>query len=135
VNLLSLSLRNPRRLILAWLRCMGAPTRESRISVLVIRSTLWAVRVCTNPASCRSTLLVASPQAHERMTSRFIGPLGLSWGLLLFLVDPGDIYPHSHNSYGNSKNSVYSISFSVLQCSLGLKSNTYRKPTKFLTHM
>jgi hypothetical protein len=33
VNLLSLSLRNPRRLILAWLHCMGASVRESRVSV------------------------------------------------------------------------------------------------------
>jgi hypothetical protein len=78
VNTLRLSLRNPRRLILAWLRCMEAPARESRISVTVTRSALWAIRVCTNPASCRSALLVVSPQAHERMTLRFIGPLGLS---------------------------------------------------------
>jgi hypothetical protein len=35
VNLLSLSLHNPRRLILAWLRCMGASTRESRASVAI----------------------------------------------------------------------------------------------------
>jgi hypothetical protein len=35
VNLLSLSLRNPRRLIFAWLRCMGASARESRISVAI----------------------------------------------------------------------------------------------------
>jgi hypothetical protein len=35
VNLLSLSLRNPRRLILAWLRCMGASARESRVSVVI----------------------------------------------------------------------------------------------------
>jgi hypothetical protein len=57
---------------------MEAPARESRISVAVIRLTLWVVRVCTNPALCLSALLVASPQAHERMTLRFIGPLGLS---------------------------------------------------------
>jgi hypothetical protein len=35
VNLLSLSLRNPRRLILAWLCCMGASARESRVSVAI----------------------------------------------------------------------------------------------------
>jgi len=35
VNLLSLSLRNPRRLILAWLCCMGALARESRVSVAI----------------------------------------------------------------------------------------------------
>jgi hypothetical protein len=53
---------------------MGAPARESRISIVVARSTLWAVWVCTNPAPCRSALLVVPPQAHERMTLRFIGP-------------------------------------------------------------
>jgi hypothetical protein len=35
VNLLNLSLRNPRRLILAWLCCMGALARESRVSVAI----------------------------------------------------------------------------------------------------
>jgi hypothetical protein len=35
---------------------------------VVIRSTLWVVQVYINPASCRSALLVVSPQAHERMT-------------------------------------------------------------------
>jgi hypothetical protein len=57
---------------------MGAPARESRISVVVARSTLWAVRAGINPASCRSALLIVPPQADERMTLRFIGPLGLS---------------------------------------------------------
>jgi hypothetical protein len=32
------------------------------------RSTLWAIRACTNPVSRRSALLVVSPQAHEGMT-------------------------------------------------------------------
>jgi len=35
VNLPSLSLRNLRRLILAWLRSMRAPARESRVSVAI----------------------------------------------------------------------------------------------------
>jgi hypothetical protein len=35
VNLLSLSLRNPRRLILAWFHCVGASARESRVSVAI----------------------------------------------------------------------------------------------------
>jgi hypothetical protein len=35
VNLLSLSLRNPCRLILTWLRCMGASARESRVFVVI----------------------------------------------------------------------------------------------------
>jgi hypothetical protein len=57
---------------------MGAPLWESQISVVVARSTLWAVRAGINPASRRSALLIVPPQAHERMTLRFIGPLGLS---------------------------------------------------------
>jgi hypothetical protein len=57
---------------------MGAPARESRISVVVARSTLWAVRACTNPALRQPALLIVPPQAHEGMTLRFIGPLGLS---------------------------------------------------------
>jgi hypothetical protein len=35
VNLSSLSLRNPCRLILAWLCCMGASARESRVYVAI----------------------------------------------------------------------------------------------------
>jgi hypothetical protein len=93
VNLLRLSLRNPRRLILAWLRCMEAPAQESRISVAVIRSTLRAVRVCTNLASCRSALLVVSPQAHERMTLRFIGPWAFREVLYSFSGPGGYLSP------------------------------------------
>jgi hypothetical protein len=56
----------------------GAPARESRIFVVVACSTLWAVRAYTNPALRQSALLIVPPQAHEGMTLRFIGPLGLS---------------------------------------------------------
>jgi hypothetical protein len=56
----------------------GAPTRESWIFVVVACSMLWAVRACTNPALCQPALLIVPPQAHEGMTLRFIGPLGLS---------------------------------------------------------
>jgi hypothetical protein len=92
VDLLRLSLRNPRRLILAWLRCMEAPARESRVSVAVVRSTLRAVRVCTNPASCRSALLVVfspGPRKDDLTIYWALGPFVRSFTLL---VDPGDIY-------------------------------------------
>jgi hypothetical protein len=56
----------------------GAPARESRILVVVACSTLWTVRACTNPALRQPALLIVPSQAHERMTLRFIGPLGLS---------------------------------------------------------
>jgi hypothetical protein len=56
----------------------GAPARESRILVVVTCSTLWAVRACTNPALRQLALLIVPSQAHEGMTLRFIGPLGLS---------------------------------------------------------
>jgi hypothetical protein len=71
VNCLSLSLC---RLILAWLRCMGAPAREGRISVVAARSTSWAVRVCTNPALCRSVSLVVSPRPTKEWPYDLLGP-------------------------------------------------------------
>jgi hypothetical protein len=43
-------------------------------------------------------LLIVPPQAHERMTLRFIGPLGLSWGLLLFQWTRGISVPHRHDT-------------------------------------
>jgi hypothetical protein len=56
----------------------GAPARESRILVVVACSMLWAVRACTNPALRQPALLIVPSHAHEGMTLRFIGPLGLS---------------------------------------------------------
>jgi hypothetical protein len=38
----------------------------------------WAIRARTDPALRQSASLVVLPQAHEGMTLRFIGPLGLS---------------------------------------------------------
>jgi hypothetical protein len=78
VNCLSLSPYSSADLSSHGSCCMGAPARESRISVVVARSTLWAVRACTNPALRQPALLIVPPQAHEGMTLRFIGPLGLS---------------------------------------------------------
>jgi hypothetical protein len=64
---------------------MGAPARESRISVVVARSTLWAVRAGINPASCRSALL-----KNDLTIYWALGPFVRSFTLL---VDPGDICP------------------------------------------
>jgi hypothetical protein len=60
----------------------------------------WAVQACINPASCQPALLIVPPQAHERMTLRFIGPLGLSWGLLLFQWTRGISVPHKPPIFG-----------------------------------
>jgi hypothetical protein len=89
---------------------MGAPARESRISVVVARSTSWAVRACTNPASCQHVLLIVPPQAHERMTLRFMGPLGLSWGLLLFQWTRGISIPHTPHSRSSTIAREFQIS-------------------------
>jgi hypothetical protein len=93
VNLLSLSLRNPRRLILAWLRCMGAPARESRISVfghsldVVDRSGLHQSGLMSIYfAGCFSP----GPRKNDLTIYWALGPFVGSFTLL---VDPGDIYP------------------------------------------
>jgi hypothetical protein len=53
---------------------MGAPARESRISVVIARSTLWAVRVCTNPASCQPALLIVPPRPTKERPYDLLGP-------------------------------------------------------------
>jgi hypothetical protein len=60
---------------------------------VVTRSTLWAVRVCTNPALCRSALLGCfspGPRKNDLTIHWALGPFVRSFTLL---VDPGDIYP------------------------------------------
>ena len=60
---------------------------------MVTRSTLWAVRVCTNPALCRSALLGCfspGPRKNDLTIHWALGPFVRSFTLL---VDPGDIYP------------------------------------------
>jgi hypothetical protein len=58
--------------------------REGRILVAVFVQTHQAVWACVNPISCQSILAGVPPQAHEGMTLRIIGPVGLSRGLLSF---------------------------------------------------
>jgi hypothetical protein len=93
VNLLSLSLRNPRRLIFAWLRCMGL--RRGKVGSLLrfTRSTMWVVRVCTNPVLrllCFVGCLSPGPRKNDLTIYWALGPFVRSFTPL---VDPGDIYP------------------------------------------
>jgi hypothetical protein len=93
VNLLSLSLRNPRRLILAWLRCMGASARESRVSVAI-----YSLDVAGRPGLHQSGLtslcfvgyFSPGPRKNDLTIYWALGPFVRSFTPL---VDPGDIYP------------------------------------------
>ena len=93
VNLLSLSLRNPRRLILAWLRCMGASARESRVSVAI-----YSLDVVGRPglhqsglvSNCFADCSSPVPRKNDLTIYWALGPFVRSFTLL---VDPGDIYP------------------------------------------
>jgi hypothetical protein len=93
VNCLSLSPRNPRRLILAWLRCMGAPARESRISV-AIHSLDVVGRPGLHQSSFTSLCFVGcfspGPRKNDLTIYWALGPFVRSFTPL---VDPGDIYP------------------------------------------
>jgi hypothetical protein len=48
----------------------------------------------------RSASLGVLPQAHEGMTSRIIGPTGLSWGLLSYWWTRGISVPHKPPIFG-----------------------------------
>jgi hypothetical protein len=55
-----------------------APAREGWVTVVTtarIHRVVWA---CVDPVLCQSASLDVPPQAHEGMTSRIIGPTGLS---------------------------------------------------------
>jgi hypothetical protein len=56
----------------------GSSAGKSDLLLRSLAQRCGAVRACTNPALCRSASLVVPPQAHEGVTLRFIGPLGLS---------------------------------------------------------
>jgi hypothetical protein len=58
-------------------------------------NVVGAIQARADPALCRSASLVVLPQAHEEMTLRFIGPLGLSRGLLSFQWTRGISVPHT----------------------------------------
>jgi hypothetical protein len=93
VNLLSLSLRNPRRLIFAWLRCMGASARESRVFVAI-----YSLDVVGHPGLHQSGItplcfvgcFSPGPRKNDLTIYWALGPFVRSFTPL---VDPGDIYP------------------------------------------
>jgi hypothetical protein len=93
VNLLSLSLCNLRRLILAWLRCMGASARESRVSVAIYSFTVVG-RPGLHPSGLTSSLLCwlpfSRPTKNDLTNYWAFGPFVKPF---TSLVDPGDIHP------------------------------------------
>ena len=93
MNLLSLSLRNLRRLILAWLCCMRASARESRVSV-VIHSFDVVGRPGLHQSGLVSTCFAdcSSPGPRKNDLTNYwaLGPFVRPF---TSLVDPGDIYP------------------------------------------
>jgi hypothetical protein len=56
----------------------GSSAGKSDLLLRSFAQRCGAIRACTNPALCRSASLVVPPQAHEGVTLRFIGSLGLS---------------------------------------------------------
>jgi hypothetical protein len=111
VNLLSLSLRNPRRLILARLRCMGASARESRVSVAI-----YLLDVVGRPGLHQSDLMSLcfvgcfslGPRKNDLTTYWALGPFVRSFTPL---VDPGDIYPPHSYKMSSCFSSNLSFSF------------------------
>jgi hypothetical protein len=93
VNLLSLSLRNPRRLILAWLRCMGASARESRVSVAIYSlDVVGCLGLLQSGLTslCFVGCFSPGPRKNDLTIYWALGPFVRSFTPL---VDPGDIYP------------------------------------------
>ena len=90
---MSLSLRNPCRLILAWLCCMGASARESRVSVAIYSPDVVG-RPGLHQSSITSLCFVGcfspGPRKNDLTIYWALGPFVRSFTPL---VDPGDIYP------------------------------------------
>jgi hypothetical protein len=83
------------RLILAWLRRSGLQRGKVGSSVVVACSTLWGRPGLRPPGLMSICFTSRFSQAHEGVTSRFIGLLGLSWGLLSFQWTRGISVPHN----------------------------------------
>jgi len=96
VNLLSLSLRNPRRLILAWLRCMGASARESRVSVAI-----HSFDVVGRPGLTSSLLCWLSfPRPTKEWPYELLGPWAFREAFYFFSGPRGYLSPTSPRSLG-----------------------------------
>jgi hypothetical protein len=78
VNRLSLSSYDSADLSLPGSVVRGSSVGKSDLLLRSPAQRCGVVRVCANPTLCRSASLVVHPQAHEGVTSRVIGPLGLS---------------------------------------------------------
>ena len=94
MNWLSLSSYNSVDLSSPSSVVRGSSAGKSGLLLWFLAQHCWTIRARTDPASCRSASLVVPPQAHEGVTLRFIGPLGLSWGLLSFQWTRGISVPH-----------------------------------------
>jgi hypothetical protein len=94
VNLLSLSLRNLRRLILAWLRCMGASARESRVSV-AIHSFDVVGRPGLHQSSLTSSLLcwLSFPRPTKERPYELLGPRAFREAFYFFSGPRGYLSP------------------------------------------
>jgi hypothetical protein len=91
----------------------GSSAGKSDLLLRSLAQRCGAVRVCTNPALCRSASLVVPPQAHEGVTLRFIGLLGLSWGLLSFQWTRGISVPHTRQQSQQVQSTPPQASISV----------------------
>jgi hypothetical protein len=69
--------------------------REDWVTVAITAQIHRAVWACVDPTLCQSALLDVPPQAHEGVTLRIIGPMGLSRGILSFWWTRGISIPHS----------------------------------------
>jgi hypothetical protein len=78
VNHLSLSSYDSADLSSPGSAVRGSSAGKSDLLLWLLAQCGWAFQACINPALCRSASLVVPPQAHEGVTLRFIGPLGLS---------------------------------------------------------
>jgi hypothetical protein len=94
VNLLSLSLRNLRRLILAWLRCMGVSARESRVSV-AIHSFDVVGRPGLHQSSLTSSLLcwLPFPRPTKEWPYELLGPWAFREAFYFFSGPRGYLSP------------------------------------------
>ena len=93
MNLLSLSLRNLRRLILAWLCCMRGSARESRVSVVIHSFDVVGRPGLHQPglvSTCFADCSSPGPRKNDLTIYWALGPFVRSFTLL---VDPGDICP------------------------------------------
>ena len=72
---------------------MGAPARESRVSVAVACLTMWAIRVCTNLASYRSHLLVVPPRPTKERPYELLGPWAFREAFYFFSGPRGYLSP------------------------------------------